>query len=313
MTSIDLSLSSSERARSELDPATLSAGEEIITRNGIIVLRGVIERGLLEEVHFHLRGLEEFVRSKRSPDTSEPFALRAQYRGAGRWDVPLKPVSPLLDPRLFGNWSVLPIILKWLRKDVHIVSIGVVTAFPNAPYGSIHRDSTFGPRKNATVFFALQDIGPEQGPTEYWLGTHLDLPRPSVMKLAHEGIRSIRKYVRGDLAGSYLLSDIAGEFGRETFQIPGRWKRPISSGWNRLNLAARTQEYRCCAAVGDAYLADYAILHRGGVNLSSTPRRVLYIGFGCKGTEEPNYPWLVDLPSLEREKLGALSSLFPNP
>lgn len=165
--------------------AWLTDAVDCIRRHGAIVIRDAIPRQAVAAV------LEDF---KVRHDVHMAPGQKALYRRFQsdplRAQVPIAIDGPVADPQFFAPPSVYELARKLMGKDIIIGEMGVVISHPGAAAQEIHRDSNFLfggldmeidlPPFALTMLVPLLDVSLGMGPTEFWIGSHVQRDKEAV-------------------------------------------------------------------------------------------------------------------------------------
>jgi hypothetical protein len=109
----------------------------------------------------------------------QPDPLRAQ--------LPMAIDGPVANPQIFAPPAIVALARHMMGQDLIIGEMGVVISHPGAGPQGVHRDSNFLygdldieiglPPFAMTMLVPLLDVTPSMGPTEFWLGTHMERDR----------------------------------------------------------------------------------------------------------------------------------------
>lgn len=119
---------------------------------------------------------------------NQPFSFReVVHRSRGRFDMQLLPgaaCAPVDEPTLEDEAPWLPLLRRLLGHDARRLFTGAVVSSPGAEAQEAHMDGfhLFGqeeaegaiqcPPHCLTIFVPLIDVNMQNGPTEFWPGTH---------------------------------------------------------------------------------------------------------------------------------------------
>ncbi|MEJ8566857.1 phytanoyl-CoA dioxygenase family protein [Elongatibacter sediminis] len=188
--------------------------------------------------------------------------------GHERFMFSLRLEPPFMDPELYANPRLLPVLHRLLGDDCVIQSFGAVCAYPGAPAQHVHRDhpplfaeagglNAFFPPYALHVVVPLVDLTESTGTTALWEGSHR--------------IRSSREENR----------------------------------YSRRQLDAFEGAVMPWPKVGDCYLMDFRLRHAGTANSSTIPRPILYLVYSRRWFQDrKNYelqePLMIERDEYER-------------
>src|SRR3954465_14171530 len=160
-------------------PATFTDADldrlvEDLNRDGICLLRGVLDPGLIEEWY---AAFERLFQERRS----RPGGLAPRERG--RYYLTLPWVPPFADPHVFANPVVLGVLDRVFAQEYVLVQLGADVPVQGSDYQETHRDfrplftdEFVTPLYAVAVNIPLVDVTEENGAFQMALGTHV-LPR----------------------------------------------------------------------------------------------------------------------------------------
>lgn len=174
----------SDRARAAGDPSprTLLRASRALARHGVLLLENVFP--VKRIVDLHAAYLRCIPTSADRPQWRNGLAV-----GDRRYMFTLELKAPFNRRELLANRFVLPILRRFLDKDLVLSSFGVVVAFPGADEQHVHRDaahlfpedralSAHLPAYALTVVIPLADLTRENGATRVWPGSQAAPKRP---------------------------------------------------------------------------------------------------------------------------------------
>jgi len=212
MTTIELS--NDERAQGRLSDETVKRGVKAIMDDGVVVLKDVVDPthvAILRE-----RVLEDVDKFVNRPDA--PFNWN---RGNVQQDPP--PFPPYLFRDVLANEYAIQITHGVLGDGLYNAFYSGNTAMPSDQRQPVHADmgqlwqnqEIAHPPYALVVNLPLVDMGPENGSTEVWPGTHKDVTvsiQDGDIKVSPEALE-VRRAVSPPLqpivfAGSLLIRDM---------------------------------------------------------------------------------------------------------
>ncbi|MBS1707597.1 MAG: phytanoyl-CoA dioxygenase family protein [Armatimonadetes bacterium] len=166
----------SERAAGKLDAANLTTAVRALLDDGIVVLEGVVDLGHIETLRE--RSFSDLARFQARPDA--PYNWN---KGNIQQDPP--PFMPYLFRDVLVNDYAIQVTKEVLGKGMRNAFYSGNTALPSEERQPVHADighlwpnqEHVHPPYGIVVNVPLVDMGPENGSTEIWPGTHKD---PSV-------------------------------------------------------------------------------------------------------------------------------------
>lgn len=164
-------------ASPEAQRAWVEDAADCFRDHGVIAIRDAISAAAVEAV------LEDF---RTRYDTHMAPGQKELYRRFQsdplRAQLPVAIDGPVANPEFFAPASAMALVRELLGEDVVVGEMGVVITHPGAGAQESHRDSTllFGgididtamPPFAMNLLIPLVDVGPDEGPTEYWPGSH---------------------------------------------------------------------------------------------------------------------------------------------
>jgi ectoine hydroxylase-related dioxygenase (phytanoyl-CoA dioxygenase family) len=175
-------ISASERA-SQMSNETVEATASLIEKYGCCLLRNVIEESELKELYNIIDGRFSAVREamkKQGVKLNDGFRFQEIiHRSKFRYDLRLKGVDePKVDALHDKNAVWWPLISHMLGEDAEHLWSGCFISLPEADDQEIHADGghvadEHRPAHWITIMLPLVDITMENGPTEFWPGTHI--------------------------------------------------------------------------------------------------------------------------------------------
>ena len=203
-----------EHAQQRLSPESLATALAAIETDGIVVLEDVVDLAHVELIRDRM--LEDVQLLINRPDA--PFNWN---RGNVQQDPP--PVPPYIFADVMSNEFAIQIAREILGNGLYNAFYSGNTAMPSDQRQPVHADTGQlwpnlkhpTPPYSLVVNLPMVDMGPENGSTEIWPGTHTD---PSVVmtdgeiKVAPEVLEA-RRQVSPPIqprvkAGSILIRDI---------------------------------------------------------------------------------------------------------
>lgn len=207
-------LSPKERAQGKLDAEQVERAVQAIERDGVVVLEDVVPLPIIETLRDKL--LEDV--QKLIARTDGPFNW---VRGNVQQDPP--PFPPYLFREVMVNEYAIQVTHAILGNGLKNGLYSGNTAMPSEERQPVHADlgqlwprqKTAHPPYALVVNLPLVDMGPENGSTEIWPGTHLDTSVTmsdgdiKVSVEAQEARRAVCPPLQPEVkAGSILIRDI---------------------------------------------------------------------------------------------------------
>lgn len=157
-------------SRSSFGPADLDRHAEELERDGITVLRGLLDPALVDR--WAAAFAELFARRQK---TAGGLAPREQ----GRYYLTFPWVEPFADPEIFANPTVLGVLDRVFAQEYVMVQLGADIPVRGSDYQETHRDyrplftdQIVTPLYALAVNFPLIDVTEENGPLQMARGTH---------------------------------------------------------------------------------------------------------------------------------------------
>ena len=178
-----VSIPEQERNTSALSPSTLQAAKAAIHENGCVLLRGVFNPSVIDQLRTQFNA--EWGRSEPEMATAaqQPAPNPILRVGEKRYEVLLKLTNALANPLLFASPMLYPFLVSELGRGMRISGVTAVVSYPGAEPQHIHADhsylfdqdalSTGIPTYAINVAIPLIDIDQTIGPTGVCLGSHL--------------------------------------------------------------------------------------------------------------------------------------------
>lgn len=145
-----------------------------LNRDGICILRGLLDRQLVEEWKVAFDAL--FQERQQQPGGVAP-------RGTARGYVTLPWVPPFANPQVFANPTILALLDRVFYQEYKLVQLAADIPMQGSEYQEIHRDfrplftdQIVTPLYALAVNFSLVEVTAENGPFEMARGTHV-MPR----------------------------------------------------------------------------------------------------------------------------------------
>lgn len=159
------------RGPQRLSEAQLDRAAHEIEREGVTVLRGLLEPEVVEEWAAAFAALVEY-------RSSLPAGLAP--RGKGRFYMTLPWMAPFADSRVFAHPTILAVVQRVMGDDIAMVQLAADTPVLGSEAQEVHRDfpplfgdDVFTPLFALAVNFPLCDVTEENGPFKMARGTHL--------------------------------------------------------------------------------------------------------------------------------------------
>jgi ectoine hydroxylase-related dioxygenase (phytanoyl-CoA dioxygenase family) len=164
-------------AQPEAQRVWVEDAADCFRRYGVVAIRDAIPQAAVKAV------LMDF---KKRHDVHMTPGQRELYRRHQtdplRAQVPVAIDGPVANPEFFAPPSATALVRELLGEDVVIGEMGVVITHPGAGAQEHHRDSVLlfdgidvdaaMPPFAMNLLVPLVDIAPDEGPTEYWPGSH---------------------------------------------------------------------------------------------------------------------------------------------
>lgn len=178
-----MKLTTEERQRGSFSLKTIQAAVEEFKEQGYIVFEKVLPEDFLAELlaeynkalnqkvqRFNLKKVDYYdERGEYHHNVSIDFRPEGGNHDLNRWNMHLPSRLPFLDPRVFANPFVLPVIKEILGADCIAYLLASDVPFPGAGFQSIHQDFA---TSSIALNMPLVDFTEENGPLELWPGTH---------------------------------------------------------------------------------------------------------------------------------------------
>ena len=173
-----------------LDALSVSTAASLLEEHGVVHVRDAVPMPLVEEcegvVERNLVACREAL-ERRGVSFDDSFAhTEIVHRAKRRYDLQLgAEAHEPLDDAVLADAPWLPLMRKLLGDDAICLFTGAVVAEPGAADQPMHMDgghlfhATHGfeqpqcPPHCVNVFLPLVDVTAENGPTEYWPGSHV--------------------------------------------------------------------------------------------------------------------------------------------
>jgi ectoine hydroxylase-related dioxygenase (phytanoyl-CoA dioxygenase family) len=190
------------------DPMSVDEACERLRIDGYVMLEGIVPPGKLERA-----------RVAYERDILGPATRTAPNRGTNRWQAFLPFRDPYCDPEIWAHPLVLDVVARVLGEDALLQVISSDTPLAGSDYQGVHTDvvplypglELTLPPHALGLTIPMVDVTAENGPMEFWPGTHqvmsqgIDVERaakarPSVMPLSRVGtvmLRDFRAWHRG--------------------------------------------------------------------------------------------------------------------
>jgi hypothetical protein len=161
-------------AKTRLTPAELDRYAADLNRDGICVMRGLLDRGMVAE---WAAAFDRLFRERQG----RPGGLAP--REQGRYYLTFPWVPPFADERAFANPAVLGVLDRVFHQEYVMVQLGADVPVRGSDYQETHRDfrplftdHIVTPLYALAVNFPLVEVTAENGPFQMARGTHV-LPR----------------------------------------------------------------------------------------------------------------------------------------
>lgn len=203
--------SSPEAQRAWVDDAA-----DCFRRNGVIAIRDAVSAATVEAVLTDFRTRYD---AHMAPGQKELY--RRFQSDPLRAQLPVAIEGPVANPEFFAPASATALMRELLGEDVVVGEMGVVITHPGAGAQESHRDSVFlfggididttMPPFAMNLLIPLVDVGPDEGPTEYWPGSHrtcdiaaatAPAPTPMTLKAGTVLLHDMRVIHRGSAKAS---------------------------------------------------------------------------------------------------------------
>lgn len=159
------------RGPQRLSEVQLDRAAHEIERDGVTVLRGLLEPEVVEEWAAAFAALVEYRRSL-------PAGLAP--RGKGRFYTTLPWMAPFADSRVFAHPTILAVVQRVMGDNIAMVQLAADTPVLGSEAQEVHRDfpplfgdDVFTPLFALAVNFPLCEVTEENGPFKMARGTHL--------------------------------------------------------------------------------------------------------------------------------------------
>jgi phytanoyl-CoA dioxygenase PhyH len=276
-----------------------------LKRDGMVVVPGGLDESGLRAAQelssaLNVSSVAE-LRARLAPDLLAP----PNGRGPRRWELRVRPDGPWMDLlRGTGGWLETTLD-TYFGGPAWIAGVGFVSSFPGAPFGYPHRDGRYETRDLVSLFIPLQSLSSEEGPTEYWLGSNnLSLKVAwrtlSYTRIISRVLQRLSLYLRRKLPAQLMLSDLFG-VPTDIKKLSGVQTVRKGLGLRSRCMAQDLERLPAACSLGDAFLADYWIVHRGGANRSQRVRTIFYVVFvPDPDRQEPNIKGMAPIPLREQ-------------
>src|SRR5947209_7899030 len=159
-------------------PADLDRFAAELNRDGITVLRGLLDPGLVAK---WAAAFDALFRQRQGV----PGGLAPREKGRYYLTLPWRP--PFADEEVFANPDVLGVLDRTFPQEYVLVQMGADVPVLGSDFQETHRDfrplftdQAVTPLYAVAVNFPLVDVTPENGPIQMALGTHV-LPREETL------------------------------------------------------------------------------------------------------------------------------------
>src|SRR4051794_12125246 len=168
----------------DFGPADLDRLASALSRDGICLLRGLLDRGLVGRWAAAFDAL--FRQRQGRPGGLAP-------REQARYYLTLPWAAPFANEAIFANPAILGVLNRVFPQEYVMVQMGADVPLKGSDYQEIHRDyrplftdEIVTPLYALAVNFPLVDVTLENGPFEQARGTHL-LPREVALQKVASG------------------------------------------------------------------------------------------------------------------------------
>ena len=220
-------LSVAEQLRGSLDRQSIAKAVEAFQACGLVAISGALSERETADFAFHAeRMIEPLLKSRervrgfaavpfdKLADTAQnEMFLNAgeaiRERQAGRLDLLLPHTLPFNSTGVVLNNFLIPVLADIFHgKKFELKSAHTVTSLPGTASQHWHRDdaplfhenAAFRPSTYAiNAFVALDKVRPEEGPTEYLLGSHVQSHSSVKAALGGEHVAAVFEWPRGSV------------------------------------------------------------------------------------------------------------------
>jgi ectoine hydroxylase-related dioxygenase (phytanoyl-CoA dioxygenase family) len=183
---------------------TMSADEayERLRIDGYVQLEGIVPPAALE------RARVAYEREILTPTTRD----HPPNRGTNRWQAFVPFREPYCDPAIWAHPLVLDVVARALGEDALMQVISSDTPLPGSDYQGVHYDvvplypdmNVMLPPHSLGLTIPMVDVTDENGPMEFWPGTHLIPPQGIDIERAARSRPSVRVHSK---VGTVMLRD----------------------------------------------------------------------------------------------------------
>ncbi|MCC2684365.1 MAG: hypothetical protein K0R75_1264 [Paenibacillaceae bacterium] len=204
-----MKLMEQEIANGRLSEESLRYAVQQVNLQGYVILEGVLPRDLVAELRSsfdkvfaaYLHQLDDSKKGENSPKGRNRYLTHLPFR------------LPFIDPRVITNPLALSVIDAILGDNSICGYLAADTPLPDSDYQNVHRDCpplfpghpTVVPAYALVLNINLVDFRQDNGPLEYWPGTHLIPENVGKLNEAAQGIASVPAIMP---AGSLFIRDV---------------------------------------------------------------------------------------------------------
>jgi ectoine hydroxylase-related dioxygenase (phytanoyl-CoA dioxygenase family) len=183
-----------EQASAQFSAADLDRLVEDLNRDGICILRGVLDTGKVET---WARAFDALFEERKS----RPGGLAPREQSRYYLTLPWRP--PFADVDVFANPVINGVLERLFPQEYVMVQLGVDVPLQGSDYQETHRDfrplfseDAVTPLYAVAVNFPLVDVTTENGPFEMARGTHV-MPRDLALEKVASGEIPMEQFLLG--------------------------------------------------------------------------------------------------------------------
>ncbi|GAA6037273.1 hypothetical protein JCM8097_008656 [Rhodosporidiobolus ruineniae] len=163
--------SDEEREAGKWSPQNLMRALEAFTRDGLIVMDNIVDKEHLLKLKDAMETTSKEIKASKTHPTQFNHGIKSNFLQSPPLSDP-----DLLFPDVYQNPFVTQIVERYLGGEVNLAFITANTALANTTERQpVHKDCSFQHPLASFIAisnFLLSDFTPENGSTEFWLGSH---------------------------------------------------------------------------------------------------------------------------------------------